>query len=636
MALLADEYVYETIKLQQDEEYRIYLSPKEWIRIWLIGGSAEIFGTELREAKRNEKYNSNGHSYSNSRSHYGRGSRRKDRASKKNANKMDDIKNHLQDTEEVYSLSDSYLFSNTNISIYSYNVSGCRLYIKYLRGQCEHKFSTKDTPYITYCNYNAALTNMRRSAEVHQTQLALENKLSETPKLPKIAADVIANDFSLNEHKILDLEIMKSISSYGPRVLVLGPPNSGKASLSKILSNYGLRSGYYPLLVDLDCSINMISIPGTIAAVSICEPIDVCNGFNHSHSANVGSKKQQMNHNKTNEAKENAINDDDDVIKEEQQFNPIIYFYGDDHPDRRLKVYEKCVEKLSLVIKKKLIVNLKSRAAGIIVKCHGCCNNPSDAMKSVINNVIKLFHIDTILCIDDELTLNYLRTKYKNNIDSNNYYAYLMNKMDLSSYWKNRFIAIEKAVKSGGVVVREQAERLAIGRNIISNYFYGNNNNYRPLSCETYPAFLRIYQIGSGQTQNDLLPADQRSVVESFGVLPVRFDSSLRGQILAVLQIENGCIENEQYQIERDINTLTMQSGNSNINVNQILMSLIEFDDDNENVMYNHNTQTQISIDPFKGDAKLKNKLIRSSNVMGFVHVQEVKFDPHQRGIPKK
>eukprot|EP01083_Nonionella_stella_P288767 982571_1 len=266
-----------------------------------------------------------------------------------------------------------------------------------------------------------------------------------------------------------------------------------------------------------------------------------------------------------------------------------------------------------------MILNLQSRAAGIIVKCHGCCNNPTDSMKNLINNVIKLFHIDTVLCIDDELTLNYLKNKYKDNIDPHNYYQYLQKTIDLSAYWKNRFIAIEKAVKSGGVIVREQAERLAIGRGIIRNYFYGPNNTYRPLSCETYPVFLKIYQIGSGATQNDLLPADQRSVVESFGVLPVRFDASLRGQILAVLQIENGINEKEQYQIERDINTL---SSNSNINITQLLMSLIEYDESNENIMYNHNTQTQISVDPFDGNTKLKNKLIRSSNVMGFVHVQ--------------
>merc|ERR1712087_68725 len=87
--------------------------------------------------------------------------------------------------------------------------------------------------------------------------------------------------------------MMKQISTFGPRVLILGAANSGKASMAKILSNYALRSGHYPLLVDLDCSLNMISIPGTIAALGICEPIDVENGFNHSHSADLNRKKEE-------------------------------------------------------------------------------------------------------------------------------------------------------------------------------------------------------------------------------------------------------------------------------------------------------------------------------------------------------
>ena len=175
--------------------------------------------------------------------------------------------------------------------------------------------------------------------------------------------------------------------------------------------------------------------------------------------------------------------------------------------------------------------------------------------------------------------------------------------------------------------MREQAERLAIGRNIIRNYFYGNNNNFRPLSCETYPKFLRVYKIGSSHTVNDLLPADQRSVVGSFEVLKVRMDSSLRGQILAVLQIDNGINEKRQYQIERDINAMTANNEYSA----QIFDHLIEHDQDNLDIIYNRSTGQQISVDPFDGNSKLKNKLIRSSNVMGFVHVQEIKYDPHNR-----
>ena len=127
------QYVYETIKLQADMEYRIYLKPEEWIRVWMVHGSAEVFGTELREAKRNEKY---GHSAFSNRPHH--------RHKKHGKSKMsiDEIESNPLEKEEMFKMSDSYLFSNTNVSVYTF--SGCTLYIKYERGHCEHKFSTKE------------------------------------------------------------------------------------------------------------------------------------------------------------------------------------------------------------------------------------------------------------------------------------------------------------------------------------------------------------------------------------------------------------------------------------------------------------------------------------------------------------
>jgi polyribonucleotide 5'-hydroxyl-kinase len=36
------------------------------------------------------------------------------------------------------------------------------------------------------------------------------------------------------------------------QVLIVGPPGTGKTSLSRILVNYAAREGFQPLLVDLD------------------------------------------------------------------------------------------------------------------------------------------------------------------------------------------------------------------------------------------------------------------------------------------------------------------------------------------------------------------------------------------------
>lgn len=57
----------------------------------------------------------------------------------------------------------------------------------------------------------------------------------------------------------------------GPRVLIAGPVDSGKSTLTQILTNYALRLGEKPTLVDLDVGQGSLSVPGTIAA----SPLDM-------------------------------------------------------------------------------------------------------------------------------------------------------------------------------------------------------------------------------------------------------------------------------------------------------------------------------------------------------------------------
>ena len=56
----------------------------------------------------------------------------------------------------------------------------------------------------------------------------------------------------------------------GPITMIVGPPDVGKSTLSKILLNYSVRMGGLsrrPIFVDLDVGQGRISIPGTIGTV---------------------------------------------------------------------------------------------------------------------------------------------------------------------------------------------------------------------------------------------------------------------------------------------------------------------------------------------------------------------------------
>lgn len=56
----------------------------------------------------------------------------------------------------------------------------------------------------------------------------------------------------------------------GPVVAVVGPNDCGKSSLTKILLNYAIRSGWNPLLVETDVRHGMITVPGALSAVQVC------------------------------------------------------------------------------------------------------------------------------------------------------------------------------------------------------------------------------------------------------------------------------------------------------------------------------------------------------------------------------
>lgn len=79
----------------------------------------------------------------------------------------------------------------------------------------------------------------------------------------------------------------------GPRVIVVGPTDSGKSTLSRMLLSWAAKQGWKPTFIDLDIGQGSITIPGCIAATPIEMPIDPVEGipleiplvYFHGHSA---------------------------------------------------------------------------------------------------------------------------------------------------------------------------------------------------------------------------------------------------------------------------------------------------------------------------------------------------------------
>eukprot|EP00494_Astrolonche_serrata_P023549 UN23807 len=205
----------------------------------------------------------------------------------------------------------NYVLQTCEVAIFTWH--GCRLKIT---GNCgDAPYKSSETPMIPYLNVNMNLENMRRAA-------GLELNSSK----PRNRNDNIMRALSASE---IQKTFPSIIPSTGPRVLVVGPKDSGKSTLCRILASYAARNGRTVSLVDLDPSLNLISLPGTVSAVSIEKPIDIENGLD--------------------------------------AMTPMTFWYGWPTPRTNTTLYMKSVNNLANAVKNRWICNKTSRVGGCII-----------------------------------------------------------------------------------------------------------------------------------------------------------------------------------------------------------------------------------------------------------------------------
>ncbi|KAJ3360216.1 Cleavage polyadenylation factor subunit clp1 [Allomyces javanicus] len=75
----------------------------------------------------------------------------------------------------------------------------------------------------------------------------------------------------------------------GPRIMVVGPRDSGKTTIVKTLANYAVKGDWTPLFVDLNPENPSVSISGTMAAMPVTHPLDPTSGQSLSSPATVAA-----------------------------------------------------------------------------------------------------------------------------------------------------------------------------------------------------------------------------------------------------------------------------------------------------------------------------------------------------------
>ncbi|KAF2308681.1 hypothetical protein GH714_012261 [Hevea brasiliensis] len=303
-----------------------------------------------------------------------------------------------------------------------------------MEGTTETDYTADETPMVSYVNVHAVLEGRRNRAK------ASSSSGSET--------------------------------SQGPRVIVVGPTDSGKSTLSRMLLSWAAKQGWKPTYVDLDIGQGSITIPGCIAATPIELPIDPVEGIS-----------LEM---------------------------PLVYFYGHTTPSQNVDLYKALVKELAQILERQFTGNAESRAAGMVINTMGWIEGVG---YELILHAIDTFNANVVLVLGQEKLFSMLRDVLRNkpNVD------------------------VVKLQKSGGVVSRSSKVRQKARSYRIREYFYGIANDLSPHSNIANFSDLFVYRIGGGpQAPRSALPIGADPVANPLRVTAVNIDRDLLHVVLAV------------------------------------------------------------------------------------------------------
>mmetsp|Transcript_4613 Transcript_4613/g.15843 ORF Transcript_4613/g.15843 Transcript_4613/m.15843 type:complete len:602 (-) Transcript_4613:1075-2880(-) len=378
----------------------------------------------------------------------------------------------------------------------------------------EIAYVSEETPMVSYLNVHGVLEAKRKKARDCSSALVssddavneMEKEEEEEDTKKKRKRGEIVEGEEQQEEK--ENDGVRQKSSAGPRVLIVGPADVGKSSLSKILINYAARQAWSPLFIDLDLGQNAISVPGTISAAPIDHPINPFEDGAH--------------------------------VKSEM---PLSYFFGDVTVTENSKEHYKfLVEKIAEMMEARNSKNEHARHSGCIVNTMGWIEGLG---LELILHAVKSLEIDTVLCLGQERLFQTLSKQFAKDaaLAQQQQQKNKKNKKKASSSdddGKKVEAAVEilSLKKSGGVVERTTEFRRKTRDDRFREYFYGFDFVSNPLSPVAQSAFfssVSFYKVGGGpKAPTSALPIGQEASTDPMRVASVIPSMSLVNAIVAV------------------------------------------------------------------------------------------------------
>ncbi|KAJ2783337.1 Cleavage polyadenylation factor subunit clp1 [Coemansia interrupta] len=278
-----------------------------------------------------------------------------------------------------------------------------------------------------------------------------------------------------------------------PRVMIVGPEDSGKTSLARLLLNYAVRMDQKPLFVDLDTAGSSMTVPGTVSVTPVTKTIDIEDGFMGYATSAAVSRPVDL---------------------------PLVWQYGHELPSDNPVLFNILVDKMAAAIDKRVAADKTAAASGLIVDTHGS----TDISKlETIEHAIRTLKINTLLVVGNERM-----------------YSLLSNRLETMSQGLPQLETTAiKLAKSGGTVDRDAAYRQQQTSRTIKQYFYGTTRE--PLT--SFPTVVNFKEISVLRVGEDVrapsstLPLGETRKLTDTSVFEVDLDESLFHSVLAVTDI---------------------------------------------------------------------------------------------------
>lgn len=300
----------------------------------------------------------------------------------------------------------------------------------------------------------------------------------------------------------------------GPRVMVVGPAESGRATAARILAMYAARLDHAPILADIDVDLGLVpSVPGSIGAISV----------------------------------------DRNCIDIEENFDvasPLVHFFGHTNPGENEGWYKHLVSSLAEAIDHKQKIDCpEARAAGLIVNT-GCWSDQSGGTSTeLLYHAIEAFEIDIVLVIGHE-RLHSTLTDWSKRKESSN--SDVLEK-DATNWRQQKTppLAVVRLARSGGIVSRSEADRFHCRKMRTNEYFYGKKIPTLPDAPHPLPKFrphrmdlsisdCAFFRAGGVRLSDSMRPLgsseEHSNKFNDAKLMPVSPTQELEHSIVAILQ----------------------------------------------------------------------------------------------------